>query len=192
MSCGLIKLWLCLNAVRPQLVVDYRVHENKLEDITLLSCNNNVNTFLTTMKKIRIVINSMLPDKQDFSEHRFVTIMFNQLLKSSCKYFLTNFKQAKIDWIKNPKKFNCASTMIDFTNLYTNCTSTSHWDKADSIGATIISLVTALKKERDKNSPKLSKTPGAPGDGRPGLEIWKFENVGKFKTVGGVKNVFCT
>ena len=50
-SCELIKWWLCLNVVRTQLVVDYRVHETKLEDLTLLSCNNNVNTFHTTMEK---------------------------------------------------------------------------------------------------------------------------------------------
>ena len=61
MSCGLIKLWLCLNFVRPQLVVDYRVHEKKLEDLMLLSCNNNTNTFLATVEKMRIVINLMLP-----------------------------------------------------------------------------------------------------------------------------------
>ena len=134
----------------------------------------------------------MLPDKEDFYEHRFVTIMFNQLLKSSCEDFLKNSKQAKIDWIKNPKRFDCASAMVDFTNLYTNYTSTSHWDKSDANAATIINLVTFLKKERDKSSPKVPKTPGAPGDGRPVLEIWIFENVSKFKTAGGFKHLFYT
>ena len=82
----MIKLWLCLNVFRPQLVVNYWVHEKKLEDLTLLGCNNNVNTYLTTMEKMRTVINSMLPYKQEFAEHRFVTIMF--------------------DWIKKPKNFD--------------------------------------------------------------------------------------
>ena len=119
-------------------------------------------------------------------------IISDQLPKSICEDFLKNFKQAKIDWIKNPKKFDGAIAIIDFTNLYTNYTYTGHWDNADANAATIIALVTTLKKERDKNSPKVSKTPGAPGDGRPGLETWRFENVGKFNTVGGVKHVFCT
>ena len=123
------------------------------------------------MEKMCIVINLMLPDKQEFDEHRFVTITFDQILKSSCEEFLTNFKQANIDWIKKPKKFNCASAIIDFTKLYTNYTSTSHWYKADANAATIIDLVTTLKKERDKNSPKFPKTPGATGDIRPGLDI---------------------
>ena len=191
-SCGLIKLWLCLNVVRSQLVVYFRVHETKLDDLALLSCNNNVNTFLTTMEKIRIVINLMLSDKQEFSEHRFWTIMFDQLPKSICEDFLTNVNQAKSNWIKNPKKFNCASAMIDFTNFYTNYTSTGHWYKSDANAAMIIALVTALKKERNKNIPKSPKNSGTPSDGRPGLEIWKFENVGKFRTVGGFKHACCT
>ena len=149
--CGWIKLWLCLNTRRLQMVVDYPVHKTKLEDLTLLSCNNNVNTFLTNMEKMRIVINSMLPDKQYFSEQRFVTIMFDQLLKSSYEEFLTNVKHAKSDWIKNPKKFDCASAMIDFTNLYRNYTSTGHWEKADANVATIIALSRSLKMKHNKN-----------------------------------------
>ena len=134
----------------------------------------------------------MLLDKQEFAEYRFVTIMFNRLLKSSCEDFLTDFKQSKRDCIKNLKKFDCASAMIDFTNFYTNYTSTGHWYKSDANAAMIIALVTALKKERNKNIPKSPKNSGTPSDGRPGLEIWKFENVGKFRTVGGFKHACCT
>ena len=82
--------------------------------------------------------------------------------------------------------------MIDFTNLYKNYNSTSHWYKADTNAATLIALVIFLDKERDNNSLKAPKIPGASIDSRPGLEIQKFDNVGKFKTVGGVKLVFCT
>ena len=144
------------------------------------------------MDIMSIIINSMLLDKQEFPEHRFVTIMFDQILKSSFKYFLTNVKQSNSNWIKKPKKFDCTSAIIFFTNLYTNYTSTGHWEKSDSNADTIIALVTALKKERNKNIPKVPKTPGVPSDGHPGLEIWKFESVGKFNTAGGVKHMFCT
>ena len=139
-----------------------------------------------------IVINLMLPDKQELAENMFVTIMFDHILKSSCKDFIKNFKQAKSDWIKNPKKFDCVSAMIDFTNLYTRYISTGHWYKTDANTDMIIYLVTTLNKERNKNILRFPKTPDTPRDGRPGLEISKFENVGKFKTVGGVNHVFCT
>ena len=59
-------------------------------------------TFLTTMETMKILINWMLPDKEEFCDQRFNTIMFDQLLKTSCKDFLANVKQARSDWIKNP------------------------------------------------------------------------------------------
>ena len=114
-----------------------------------------------------IVINLMLPDKQELADHRFVTIIFDQLLKSSCEDFLINVKQSKSDWIENPKKFDCASAMIDFKNLYTNYTSTGHWDKANANAAMITALLNSLNKECNKNRSKAPKTPGAPVNGRP-------------------------
>ena len=94
-DCGLVKLWLSLNIVKPQLVVNYREQEKKLEALTLRACGNNLQTFLTTMETMKILINSMLPDKKEFSDQRFNTILFDQLLKKSCKDFLTNAKQAR-------------------------------------------------------------------------------------------------
>ena len=63
-DCGLFKLSLFLNIFKPQLVVDYREQEKKLEDLNLCACGNNVQTFLTTMDTMKILIKSMLPDKE--------------------------------------------------------------------------------------------------------------------------------
>ena len=133
-------------------------------------------TFLTTMETMKILINSMLPDKEKFSDQRFNTIMFDQLLKTSCKDFLTNVKQARSDWIKNPKKFDEVTAMSEFRNLYTNFSSAVDWEKADEEQAKIISLKTELKDTKaqvDKLS-KARKTPTATGTARIGLEAWKF------------------
>ena len=64
---------------KAQLVVDYRKQEKKLEALTLRACRNNLQTFLTMMETMKILINSMLPDKEEFSDQRFNTIMFDQL-----------------------------------------------------------------------------------------------------------------
>ena len=82
-NCGLVKLWLFLNIIKPQLVVNYSEQEKKLEALTLRACRNNVQKFLTTMETMKILINSMLPDKEEFFDQRFNTIMFDQLLKTS-------------------------------------------------------------------------------------------------------------
>ena len=142
---------------------------------------------------MKILINSMLLDKEEFSDQRFNTIMFDQLLKTSCKDFLTNAKQARSDWINNPKKFDQANPMSEFTNLYTNFYPTGNWDKADEEQTNIISLTTELKdtKAQVAKLSKAPKTPSTTGNAWRRLEAWKFENVGKFKTVDNVKHVWC-
>ena len=96
--------------------------------------------------------------------------MFDDLNKSSCKYFLTNFKQANRDWINEPETFYCPQSMIDLTNIYMNCTSIVYWNKDDEYReANIIALATALHYERMKNN-NCSKKSSAPGV-HPGLEL---------------------
>ena len=177
----------------PQLVVNYREQENKLEALTLCACGNNVQTLLTTLETMKILINSMLPDKEEFSDQRFNTIMFDQLLNTSCKEFLTNVKQASNDWIKNPKKFDQATAMSEFKKIYTNFSSAGNWDKSDEEQAKIIVFTTKLKDTKLQFSKlsKAPKTPAATGTAQRGLKAWKFENVRKFKTVDNVNHVWC-
>ena len=138
-------------------------------------------TFLTTMGTMNILINSLLPDNEEFSDKRCNTIFFDQLIKSSCKDFLTNVKQARSDWIKNPQKFDQATAMMEFTNLYTNFSSAGDWDRADKEQAKIIALTTELT-ETKAQVVKLSKSPkpsAGKGIVRKGLKAWKFVYVGK-------------
>ena len=132
-------------------------------------------------------------DHPEWKFQRFNTIIFDQLLNTSCKGFLANVKQARSNWIKNPKKFDQATAISEFTNLYTNFSSTSDWDKSDEEQAKIIALTTELKdtKAQVAKLPKAPKTPAATGTSQRGLKAWKFENVGKFKTVDNVKHVWC-
>ena len=160
-DCGFIKLWLFLNFFKSQLVVNYREQEKKLEALTLRACGKNVQTLITTMETMKTLINLMILDKEEFSEQRFNTIMFDQLLKTSCKDFLTNVNQARSDWIKNPKKFDPATPMLEFTNLYTNFSSDGDWEKADEEHAKIIALTIDLKGTKSQVA-KLSKSSNAP------------------------------
>ena len=123
----------------------------------------------------------------------FKTIMFNQLLKTTCKDFLTNAKQSRSDWIKNPKTFDQATAQMEFTNLYTNFSSAGDWDRADEEQAKIIALTTELTDTKSQIA-KLSKGPkpaGVKGVVRKGLEAWRFTYTGNTKTVDDVKYIFC-
>ena len=73
-----------------------------------------------TMETTKILINLLLPGTEVFSDQRYNTIMFDQLLKTTCKDFITNVKQSRSDWIKNPKTCDQATAQMEFTNLYTS------------------------------------------------------------------------
>ena len=83
---------MCFNVVNLQLVADHHVKEKELEALTLIGFGNNIHTFLTTMEEKHNDINYLLPGKDEFVAHRFNTIMFDEITKSSCKDFLTNVK----------------------------------------------------------------------------------------------------
>ena len=118
--------------------------------------------------------------------------MFDQLLKTICKEFLANVKQARSNWIKNPKKFDQATAMSEFTHLYTNFSSAGDWDKADEEQSKTVALTTNLNDTKDQVA-KLSKSPKAPaatGTARIGIEAWKFNNVKNSKTTDSVKHMW--
>ena len=127
--CGIILLNMCFNVTKMQLVVNHFVKEKEVETLTLIGFGNNIPTFLTTLEEKRNEINSLFPVKEEFAAHQFTTIVFDNITKSICKYFLPNVNQAKIDWIKDPGTFDYPQSMIDLTNIYMKYTSTIHWTK---------------------------------------------------------------
>ena len=82
--------------------------------------------------------------------------------------------------------------MSEFTNLYTNLSSNGDWYKADEEQANTIALTTKLKytKAQVSKLSKAPKTPTATSTSQRVLGAWKFENVGKFKTVDNVNHVW--
>ena len=158
----------------------------EIEALTLIGYGNNIRTFLTTMEEKHNEINFLILGKEEFAAHRFNIIVFDELSKSSCKYFLNNVKQAKSDLIKDPDTSYCIQSMINLTNLYTNYTSTGHWTKYDEDReAKIIALATAHHNEqmKNENSSKKSTALGV----QPVIDTWKFVYERKFNTGNGIK-----
>ena len=63
-TCGLILFTMALQVIKPQLVIDHRAKERKMEDLTIASCQDNVRTYLTRMQEMRIEID-FLPSEYD-------------------------------------------------------------------------------------------------------------------------------
>ena len=75
--------------------------------------------YLTTIQKKRNEIKANLPDGEEYPACSFHTNMFTQLEKSTCNNFLTNLKEAKTRWIKDPDAFNQATKIGGLIKLYT-------------------------------------------------------------------------
>ena len=65
--------------MKPQLVIDHRSQDRKIEDNTIESCKNNFCTYLTKMQEMRNDIDSLQKDKIDYNDHRFLTLTFDEL-----------------------------------------------------------------------------------------------------------------
>ena len=110
---------MALQVMKPQLVIDHRAKERKMEDLTIASCQDNVRTYLTTMQEMRIEIDSLRKDGIKYDEQRFLTLIFDELGKTAGD-FLADVKRQRSEWVKNPNGFDTSSFIADMTNLYTN------------------------------------------------------------------------
>ena len=198
-DCGLVKLKLAFGVVNPMLAVDHAIKERELEQLTLLECESNVHTYLTTLQTKRNVINSSLPQGEHYPTRRFNTHMFSQLEKSTCNDFLTDVKAAKSRWITKPDTFDQVTEIGNLITLYTNYASSGTWTKLSPTDTKFLALATQVHNlksgrrgddsSRDYKKPKPS--PGAPSGKRTPLETWRFTQKGKINHDKGVKYQWC-
>ena len=126
------------------------------------------------MQEKRNEIDALCKDNIKFYDQRWLTLTFEQLIKTGCSEFLEDVKHQQREWIKDSGKFNSGQLCVDMINLYTNYKATGEWDKKNvSIQQSIIVLATALATERAKNKSNKGNNTGKPkgggGNNRPTL-----------------------
>ena len=152
-SYGVIHFKMALDIIKSRLVIDHKSKERELEDLTLEACQNNVCTYLTTMKEKKIEVDTICKDGTTYNIQQMNTLILDELFETACKAFLANVKQKNSLWIKDPATFNTEQKMVDLTNLYNNYNSTGIWDAhGKDAKSMIVALATALNNERAKNS----------------------------------------
>ena len=110
------------------------------------------------------------------------TLIFDNLSRTGCQYFLAYVQRQEIELIKYPTPFNTEQSMVDLINLYTNYKYTGLWYAQRKYAKSkIIALATALKKERANNS-ACKKPPGTTNSNPNGLSKWRFEHTLNNKT----------
>eukprot|EP00957_Ditylum_brightwellii_P036529 2766952-Ditylum_brightwellii.AAC.1 len=68
-----------MEVMKPHLVVDHQAKETELENMTLASFGNNVQTLLTTMQEKCNEIDTIQKDGVKFDEQQFLTLIFDRL-----------------------------------------------------------------------------------------------------------------
>ena len=87
-----------------------------------------------------------------FDNQRWLTLAFEQLVKTGCYDFPEDVKRQQSEWIKDSGTFNSDQLCVDMLNLYTNYKSTGEWEKNDvSCQQSIIDLAMVLANKRAKN-----------------------------------------
>ena len=143
---GVTFLKLMYAVINPQLAVDHRTTEMRMEALTLSDCNINVHTFLTKQQENVLEIDHLRGDGVTYDPQRFATLVFDELVKTNFPNFLDNVKAERAKWIKRPSTFDMPQCIIDLTALYTNYKHTGLWDKTvPNHKSQLIALATHLK-----------------------------------------------
>ena len=74
----------------------------RMELLTLTDCDNNVRTLLTNQQKKFLEIDHLMGDGVTYDPQRFATLVFDELVKTSCPDFLDDVKAERAKWIKRP------------------------------------------------------------------------------------------
>ena len=118
------------------------------------------------MQEKRNKIKALHKENVKFDDQRWLTLTFENLVKTGCSDFLEDVKRQQIKWIKDYGTFNSGQLCFDIINLYKNYKATSEWDKNDvSSQKSIIALYTSLANERTKNKSNKGNNTGKPKGG---------------------------
>ena len=112
-KCGLILFKMAMAVMKPQLVVKHRSKERELEELTIAKAGNDVRAYLTKMQEKRNKIDALRKDNVKFDHQRWLTLIFEQLVKTGCSDFLEDVKRQQRKWIKDSGTFESGQICVD-------------------------------------------------------------------------------
>ena len=161
--------------VKPNVIVNVKDIQTKMEQFTILKCNNNFHTLSTTIEKRQQEINAKKGN--DFcKDDKLLTELFRAAKATTNEAFAMDIHLAKSAWITG--KITDKNVIInDLNGLYRNMIADGSWKKVSSADSKIIALTTQvcdLKKQlgnsdRPKCRGKQGKDPKTPA--KPGKEV---------------------
>ena len=172
--------------VKPNVVIDVKDLQLKMEKLTIITADNNFHTLSTKLEELQQEINAEKGD--DFlKDDKLLTELFRAAEATTNEAFALDVRTAKNAWITG-KQTDKISIINELNVLYRNMVAEGSWKKTSTADSKIIALTTQvanLKKQLGETPPKnggkgkdaksSAKKPGGKnGDGKN----WRYTKVG--------------
>ncbi len=171
--------------IKPNVVIDVKDLQLKMEKMTIISADNNFHTLSAKLEELQQEINAEKSD--DFCKvDKLLTELFRAAETTTNKAFALDIRTAKNAWITG-KQTDKNAIINDLNVLYHNMVAEGSWKKTSTADSKIITLTTQvanLKKQLKENNlktggkgkdPKKSNKAGKKGeDGKN----WRYTKVG--------------
>jgi hypothetical protein len=136
--------------VKPNDVIDIKDLQNKMEKMTLLTCNNNFHKLATSLEELQQEINAE-KGKDILKVNKVLTKLFCAAKTTTNKPFTINISLAKAAWITG-KQIDKNKIIQDLCILYRNSVADGSWSRVSSANSKIIALTTQVKSIQNKLS----------------------------------------
>ena len=202
---GFLMLKQILLDIKPEVVVDVRDKEKKLESLTLKDCGNDVKVLTRTLESIWKDILKEKPGSYD--NERFIRELFRALLTSTNPDFKATIKPMRSQWMVK-KALTYQEIISEANTLFKNLDSENEWNVVSEDQTKIIALTTKyekamkeikaletkIKSAGNKNDKNDQGNSGSRENNDAAWEEekkWRCTQKGKFLTKNGKKYVWC-
>jgi hypothetical protein len=154
---GYTLLRMIFTVVKPDVIVDVKDLQNKMEKLTILTANNNFHTLSTTLEELQQQINA--EKGEDYlKDDKLLAELFRATEATTNEAFALDVRMAKTAWMTG--KIKDKNTIVhDLNVIYRNMVAEGSWKKVSSADSKIIALTTQLKDLKKRLTDASSKTP---------------------------------
>ena len=200
---GFVLFKAIMNEIQPEVVVDVREKENKLQSLTLKDTGNNVSILTATMLTLWKEICLVAPGSYD--SDRFTRELFRALGTTKNQQFQFQLTQTRSAWLLKKEGTDYQSIINEATTLYKNLESEGLWNKVSDEETKIIALTTQVEEAKKTikalqtkakeggggNNAQKSQNGGAEKSDWETEKIWRCKKNGKTLKKDGKDYVWC-
>ena len=184
---GYTLLRMIYTVVKPDVIVDIKDLQNKMEKMTILSAGNDFHKLSTSMEELQQEINA--EKGEDFlKDDKLLSELFRAAEATTNEAFSLFVRIAKTNWITG--KIRDKHVIVNDLNvIYRNMVAEGSWKNVSSADSKIIALTTELKQLKKKYAEsKGTSKPAGKSSGKAGQskkeegKNWRYTKVGETTT----------